>query len=216
MTINPNDTIAEVTERNAALFSMGIKEITEQIKNLPAPDYVPLKRRWWLDRRIKARSVGYISIGELDVINSRDSSERYFINTLGVMLGLIHFEKHLPDGSPDWEAGWEVDEQAVGNLCFIRAFRYYLQCQKEVDAVAKKWAKLGAWNKNNKRSNRPNRGMASVCRQYCQDMNGAVKRQEAWNVPWVVIYEAFESRDFDNKEQHETMEEAKRKSKSKR
>lgn len=215
MTIKPNDTIAEVIERNGAIFSMGIKEITERVKELPVPDYVPLKRRCWWNKRINARSVGDISIGELDVVNSRDSSERYFINTLGVMLGLIRFTRRLPDGLPDWEAGWEVDKQAVGNLCFIRAFRYYLECQKEVETVAKKWAKLGAWNKK-KRTKRPNRGMTSVCRQYCQDMNGAVKRQEAWNVPWVVIYEAFETRDLDNKEQYEAMEEAKRKSKVKR
>lgn len=214
MIIRPNDTISDVIERNGALFSMGLEDITGKIKELPAPEYLLMKRCGLWPKRIKARSVGSISLGEFDVINSRDSSERYFINTLGVMLGLIHFTKRLPDGSPDWEAGWEVDEKAIGKLHFIRAFRYYLECQKEIEAVAKKWAKFGAWNKK-KRSNRPNRGMTSVCRQYCQNMNGAVKRREAWNVPWVVVFENFESVDFDNKEQYEAMEEAKRKSKSK-
>lgn len=215
MIIRANDTISDVIKRHGALFTLGIKEITEEIKQRPVPKWVLLKRRRW-NKRIATRSVASATLGELDVVNSRDSSEQYFINTLGVMLGLVRFTKRLPDGSPDWESGWEVDEDAVGNLYFIRAFRYYLECQKEVEAVAKTWAKLGAWNKKNKRSKRPNRGLISICRQYAQDMQGAVERREVWNVPWAVIYEAFETRDLDNKEQHEAMEEAKRKSKIKR
>lgn len=215
MTIRPSDTIADVIERNGALFNMGIKEITEQIKALPAPEYVTLKRRGMWNKRIEARSVSLLSLGELDVVNSRDASDRYFINTLGAMLGLLRFESRLPDGSPDWEAGWEVDEQAIGKLSFIRAFRYFLECQKEIEHVAKKWAKLGAWNKK-KRPERPNCGMVDVCLQFCQNMKGAVKLKETWNVPWVIIYRLFENIDLNNKEEYEAIEEAKRKSKTRR
>lgn len=211
MKIKPSYTVAKVLKHNNALFSLGSARITKEIESLPEPQYVSQKKWWVFNRKIKSRPIASITLGELDAINSREDNTRYFINTLGIMLGLVRFKKHLPNGDPDWLSGWEIDEKAVGKLKFIRAFRYFIQIQKDLDKIAQTWRKLGTWRKDKKQSNRPNRGLASICRQLCQLMNGSIKLPEAWNTPWSIAFEAFENCDLDNKEQHDAYESAKRK-----
>lgn len=215
MRITDKDTVADIINARGALFVMGAKKISEALEAMPEVSHVPMRRRWWRDKQYNAPSIAGISLGELEVLNTREPAEEYFYNVMGIMLGLVHFEGSLPDGAPDWNAGYTVNKDAVNNLRFIPAMRYFLQIQKELENVSKAWKKLGAWNKKKGKA-RPNRGLISVVRQYCQDLNGAVSLPEAWNVPWTFVYEDFETKDIENREQHEALEESKRKSKSKR
>lgn len=191
---------------------LGVKDITEQVAELPAPYYIPLKTRIGFRKKLKTRTLANISLGELDVLNSRNtSSDEYFINSLAVMLGLVHFENRLPGGKPDWMAGWSADTKSVCNLHFIRAFRYFIECQKEVEAIAKAFSKLGAWNPKKRSSKNRGSGMVDVCSQYCHDMNGAVSLEAAWNTPWAVVYRFFEECDEKNHEQYIELERQKMK-----
>lgn len=215
MKITKKHTIADVLQSNRCLFGLGANPITEEIKRLPAADCVGIKKCGVVWSKINTRSVSGITVGELNVLNTRAPSEEYFINTLGVMLGLIRFSNVLPNGKPDWLGGWESDKESVMNLGFIRAFRYFIQIQDELEAISRKWQKLGAWRKK-RPPKRPDRGIVSVNRQYCQLMNGAVKFEDVWNIPWAVVYEAFENCDLDNKEQSEAYEAAKNKTRTKK
>lgn len=209
MTITSKDTIADVIRTNGTLFKLGIKEITNQIKMLPNPETITLRHKILPTKKIKARSVADATIGELDVLNDRTTAEKYFFNVIGVMLGFVRFNKTLPDGNPDWVAGWEIEEKNILNLCFIEAFRYFIQIQTELEGAAKAWGTLGKWDKK-RRKKRPDRGLISICRQYCRLVEGAVKPVEVWNLPWPMVFEAFESCDYDNKEQAEAYESTKK------
>lgn len=207
MKIAFKDTIKDVLRKNSALFTLGAQIIADEIRKRPAVDHLTY---YWHGIGIKKeiRSVSDITLGELDVLNSRGADEDYFFNLLGVMLGYVEFNHRLPDGSPDWFEGWEINKKAVNKLGFIRAFRYFIQCQEELERVAAKWSAFGKWKKE-KVSKRPDRGLVSVCRQYCQLMNGTVPLKEVWNLPWSVVYEAFEDCDINNKAQYEAYEKAK-------
>ncbi len=202
MTINPKQTIREILLLNNALFSIGTLRITETIKKRPAPEYICMHRKFPHRNRIfPARNVADITIGELDILNKRLPDEDYFVNVLSVMLGIGCTEKRLPDGRPDWPSGWKADKDAVFQLGFIDAFRYFIEVQNGLKNISNAWSKLGKW-KPEKGSKRPNRGMVSVCREYSK-MVGGTSPTDVWLLPWPIVYEAFENTDFENKEQYE-------------
>lgn len=209
MIIMKRDTVADVIIRNGALFSLGVKHITEQIAGRPAPTYIPMRRRGWFDKRFEARSVDSITMGELDAIEQRLPTLEQFEQVLAVMLGLYKFNK-MVDGIPDWTAGIEIDRASVYRLRFIRAYRYFIEIEKQLQTVGKAWKRLEMPKGKDAPTTikRPNRGMQSVCREYIQLMQGAVTTTQAWNTPWPIVYEAFEDQKYKNlrqREEHERM-----------
>lgn len=214
MKITPKDTVADIVVRRKSLFSLGAARIVAALESLPVPEYVLLKRRMWFDKRLPVRDIAGITMGELNAIEARNPSYDYFCTVLGVMLGLATFNRRRPDGSPDWEAGFSVNAGQVGRLRFIRAQRCFIAIQKGLDEIAKSWKRLEmplSAEEMKVRVKRPDRGLASVCRKYCQIMNGAVKMDEVWNTPWAVVYEAFEACKCDNMEQRAIYEASKTK-----
>lgn len=204
MKITPKNTIRDVIFKNNSLFSLGVKQITEYIQELPNTEFVPLKRRFWFDKRIPARDVSNLTMGELNAIEVRTPSYEYFCIVLGLMLGFVKFNKVGVDGKPEWDAGFVVDDKKIERLRFIRAEKYFIYIQKELENVSKSWKNIEMpLSASEKKINvkRPNRGLVSICRKYCQLMNGAVDMNKAWNTPWPNVYEAFESCKFDNLEQ---------------
>lgn len=204
MKITPKDTVSDVVMRNRALFSMGTERIVKAIQGLPEPEFVPMKRRMWFDKRLPVHDIADITMGELNAIEARKPSYEYFCIVLGVMLGLTKFNRIGVDGNPDWNAGFSIDEEQIGRLRFIRAQRYFIAIQKGLEGIGKSWEKLEmplTAAEMKARVKRPNRGLVAVCRKYCQIMNGAVDMNKAWNTPWATVYEAFEACKCDNMEQ---------------
>uniref|UniRef100_UPI00405650B4 hypothetical protein n=1 Tax=Alistipes sp. TaxID=1872444 RepID=UPI00405650B4 len=188
MIISSSSTVKEVMLKDFALFDMAQDRIFEKVQNYELPTHLHLKR-WHGDRKLKTRRVSEITMQELDAIEHRSGGFEDFAKTLSVML--------------------ELKEEDVLNLRFIEAFRYFIEVNKELKAVAKRWAslKMPLTAKERKaKVKRPNRGMLAVCRQYVQSMNGAITTQEAWETPWVEVYEAFESAYFDALEQRKAHE----------
>lgn len=223
MTITPKDTVEDIVVRNKALFGLGATRIVDAIQNRPEPECIPMKRRYWFDKRLPIRDIAEITMGELNAIEARKPSYEYFCEVMGIMLGLAKFNKTNPDGTPDWSAGVSINEDQIGRLRFIRAQRYFITIQKGLEGVASAWKKLEMPLTESERKahvKRPNRGLASICREYCQIMAGAVKLNEVWNIPWATVYEAFEDRKYKNlaeRKMHEVaMAEAKTKSKQRR
>lgn len=209
MKITPKDTVADVVLRDNALFLLGVKDIVEALKDIPSVDYVRLKRRFWPDKKIKARGIEELTMGELAAIEVRNPSYQSFCTVLGVMLGLVTFNKTLPDGNPDWTAGFYVDEKQIGRLRFIRAQKYFMDIQIELEKLGKAWKRLEmplTANERKAQVKRPNRGLSAVVRKYCQLMNGAVNKSDAWNTKWADVYEAFEACRNDNLEQRKLHE----------
>lgn len=209
MKITPKDTVNDIVLRNRALFGMGAERIVEAIQDLPEPEFVSMKRRMWLDKRLPVRDIAGITMGELNAIEARKPSYEYFCIVLGVMLGLVKFNRMGVDGYPDWTAGFSVDEEQIGRLRFIRAQRCFIAIQKGLEDIGKSWKKLEmplTATEMKARIKRPDRGLVAVCRKYCQIMNGAVKMHEAWNTPWATVYEAFEACKCDNMEQRAVYE----------
>lgn len=93
MKITPKDTVSDVVMRNRALFSMGTERIVKAIQGLPEPEFVPMKRRMWFDKRLPVRDIADITMGELNAIEARKPSYEYFCIVLGVMLGLTKFNR---------------------------------------------------------------------------------------------------------------------------
>lgn len=216
MKITPKDTVGDVVVHNKALFGLGAGRIVEALRELPEPTFVPMKRRMWFDKRFPVRDITGITMGELEAIEARKPSYEYFCIVLGVMLGLARFCKTRPDGTPDWGAGFSVDDGQIGRLRFIRAQRYFMTVQKGLEEIGKSWKKLEmpmSVAERKARVKRPDRGLASVCRKYCQIMNGAVRMDEVWNTPWATVYEAFEACKCDNMEQRAIYEAGKPKGK---
>lgn len=216
MKITPKDTVGDIVMRNRTLFSLGAARIVAAVEGLPSPEYVPLKRRAWFDKRLPVRDIAAITMGELNAIEARDASYDYFCTVLGVMLGLVRFHKTRPDGTPDWTAGFAVDEERIGRLRFIRAQRCFIEVQRGLEEIGKSWKRLEmplTPAEMKARVKRPNRGLVAVCRKYCQIMNGAVKMDEVWNTPWAAVYEAFEACKHDNMEQRAIYEATKSKTK---
>lgn len=204
MKITPKDTVNDIVMRNRALFSKAAERIVKAIQDLPEPEFVPMKRRMWFDKRLPVRDIAGITMGELNAIEARKPSYEYFCIVLGVMLGLVKFNRIGVDGKPDWTAGFSVDEEQIGRLRFIRAQRYFIAIQKGLEGIGKSWKKLEmpfTAAEMKARVKRPDRGLVAVCRKYCQIMNGAVKMDEVWNTPWAMVYEAFETCKCDNLEQ---------------
>lgn len=204
MKITSIHTIHDVVLRDNALFRHAVKEIVEQLSNRPSVEYVRMKRRFWFDKKIKTRGVEDLTMGELNAIQSRDASYKSFCVVLGVMLGLVTFNKVLPDGNPDWTAGFNVDDAKIGRLRFIRAQKYYMDIQQGLEQIGKAWKKLEMPLTANERKvqiKRPNRGLESVMIKYCQIMNGAAKDPESWNTKWAKVYVAFEEQRNSNLEQ---------------
>ena len=119
MKITPKDTVSDVVMRNRALFSMGTERIVKAIQGLPEPEFVPMKRRMWFDKRLPVRDIADITMGELNAIEARKPSYEYFCIVLGVMLGLTKFNRIGVDGNPDWNAEFSIDEEQIGRLRFI-------------------------------------------------------------------------------------------------
>lgn len=204
MKITPKDTVSDIVMHNRALFGLGAKRIIKTIQDFPEPEFVPMKRRMRFDKRLPVRDIAGITMGELNAIEARKPSYEYFCIVLGVMLGLVKFNRMGIDGNPDWTAGFSVDEEQIGRLRFIRAQRYFIAIQKGLEDIGKSWKKLEmplTATEMKARVKRPNRGLVAVCRKYCQIMNGAVKMDEVWNTPWATVYEAFEACKCDNLEQ---------------
>ena len=204
MKITPKDTVNDLVMRDRALFSKAAERIVKTIQDLPEPEFVPMKRQMWFDKRLPVRDIAGITMGELNAIEARNPSYEYFCIVLGVMLGLVKFNRIGVNGKPDWTAGFSVDEEQIGRLRFIRAQRYFIAIQKGLEGIGKSWKKLEmpfTATEMKARIKRPNRGLAAVCRKYCQIMNGAVKMDEVWNTPWATVYEAFEACKCDNLEQ---------------
>ena len=209
MTITPKDTVQDIVVRQKALFSMGAGRIVAALRATPAPKYVPLARRWWRDRRLRTRDMATLTMGELSVVEARQPSYEYFCTVLGVMLGLVRYNRMLPDGNPDWTAGFSIDTERIGQLRYLSAQRYFMAVQEGLEGIAKAWKKLEmplSAAEMKARIKRPARGLVSVCCRYCQLMNGAVKMHEAWNTPWSTVYEAFEGCKYDNMEQRKMYE----------
>lgn len=209
MTIRPKDTVQDVVVRQKALFGMGAGRIVAALRDTPTPRYVPLARRWWRDRRIPTREMATLTMGELSAVEARQPSYEYFCTVLGVLLGLVSYHRALTDGSPDWTAGFSVDTERIGRLRYLSAQRYFMAIQEGLEGIAKAWKRLEmplTPAEMKSRIKRPERGLVSVCRRYCQLMNGAVKMHEAWNTPWVTVYEAFEGCKYDNMEQRKMYE----------
>lgn len=173
MKITPKDTVSDVVMRNRALFSMGTERIVKAIQGLPEPEFVPMKRRMWFDKRLPVHDIADITMGELNAIEARKPSYEYFCIVLGVMLGLTKFNRIGVDGNPDWNAGFSIDEEQIGRLRFIRAQRYFIAIQKGLEGIGKSWEKLEmplTAAEMKARVKRPNRGLVAVCRKYCQIM----------------------------------------------
>ena len=126
MKITPKDTVSDVVMRNRVLFSMGTERIVKTIQDLPEPEFVPMKRRMWFDKRLPVRDIADITMGELNASEARKPSYEYFCIVLGVMLGLVKFNRIGVDDNPDWNAGFSIDEEQIGRLRFIRAQRYLI------------------------------------------------------------------------------------------
>lgn len=204
MKITPKDTVGDIVLRNRALFSMGTERIVKAIQDLPEPEFIPMKRRMWFDKRLPVRDIAGITMGELNAIEARKPSYEYFCIVLGMMLGLVKFNRIGIDGDPYWNAGFSIDDEQIGRLRFIRAHRYFIAIQKELEDIGKSWKKLEmplTAAEMKARVKRPNRGLVSVCRKYCQIMNFTVDMNKAWNTPWSTVYEAFEGCKYDNMEQ---------------
>lgn len=177
MTITPRHTVKEICTGNATLFAMGNERIFAEIKALPKVEELRLRRgrRYSKDQVISARSLSGITMLELDILNKTDD-KRYFFKLLSVMLN--------------------ISENEVGNLRFIRAYRYFIECIDQLGKIAKKWAELEmpmTAEEQQTHVKQPNRGMVSVCRQYAQLMGGSVRFDDVWNMPWGIVYEAFEA-----------------------
>lgn len=191
MTITKRDTVEDIMLKQAALFNMGSDRIYNTVKDIEAPLFVALRQRGRPDKKLAPRSVNVITMQELDTIENRKTGYDYFKTCLAVML--------------------EIDEEEVKNLRFLRAFRYFLEVQKELKQAAKEWKRLNlplTPEERRAKVKRPNRGMLSICRQYVQLMSGAATREEAWTTPWRIIHEAFEGSFYDTLEQrryHEIM-----------
>lgn len=212
MKITPRDTVADIFRRNAALFGLGAAQITERIKTLPTPEYIPRRLALGRIRKYPARKVANITMGELKEIEKRTPSYDYFITVLAVMLGLIRHREFLPDGRPDWSGGYVIDEKTVYSLGFIRAYRYFIAIQEDIEKVANAWKKLEMPGGSKKKF--PNRGMDTICRECCQLLNGAAKPEDIWHMRWSVVYEVFEGERNKNMAQREAYEAAKRKQKT--
>lgn len=139
MKITPKDTVRDVVILNRALFGIGSGRITKSVQDLSEPEFVPMKRRMWFDKRLPVRDIADITMGELNAIEARKPSYEYFCIVLGVMLGLTKFNRIGVDGNPDWNAGFSVDEEQIGRLRFIRAQRYFIAIQKGLEGIGKSW-----------------------------------------------------------------------------
>lgn len=207
MKITHKDTVADVVLNNAALFKMGMANLTKIIADRPVPDYIPMRRRGWFDKKLPARSVDFITMGELDAIEQHLPTFEHFEQVMAVMLGLYKFNKYK-NGLPDWTFGITIDHDAILRLRFIRAYRYFIETKKQLEVVGKAWKKLEMPKGKESTSaiKRPNRGMQSVCREYVQLMQGSTTTEQAWNTAWPIVYEAFEDQKFDNLQQREAYE----------
>lgn len=215
MKITPKDTVRDIVIRNQALFMKGAGRIVEALKDTREVQSVPMKRRMWFDKALPIKDINNITLGELNVIESRKPSYDYFCATMAIMLGLARFNRIGPDGKPDWDCGFSVDDEQIGRLRFLPAYRCFMSIQKGIDDIAKAWKSLEMPLSASERKHmvkRPNRGLTAVCRSYCQIMNGGVTMNEAWNTPWATVYEAFESCKYDNMEKRAMYEASKAKS----
>lgn len=209
MKITPRNTVHDVVLRDNALFRLAVRDIVDTLKDVPAVNYVPLKRRFWFDKKIKVRGIEGLTMGELNAIEVRDPSYQSFCTVLAVMLGLVKFNKTLPDGKPDWTDGFSIDEKQIGRLRFLRAQKYFMDIQLGLEQLGKAWKKLEmplTANERKAQIKRPNRGLSAIVRKYCQLMNGAVNKTDAWNTRWADVYEAFEACRNDNLEQRKLHE----------
>ena len=211
MKITSKDTVRDVVVRNAALFRLGSAKIVKAMEGIKGTGTVRMKRRFWFDKKLAVKNTDNLTMGELNAIEGRRSSYEYFCVVLGIVLGLVKHHATLPDGRPDWESGFTIDDETIGRLRFIDAMRCFIDTQKGVEEIGKRWKSLEmplTADEVKAKVKRPNRGLAAVCRQYCQIMNGAVESDYVWCTPWAKVFEAFESLRNDNLEQrrlHEIM-----------
>ena len=184
MTITPNDTLADVIVRRAALFNLRSREITAIIRDRAVPDCCLLRRRWLSDRRIPARPPRRMTLRDLVVLNGTNRTSEYMIDVLVRMLG--------------------ISSREVMRLRFLRAYRYFLACMDTLAGISRSFDSLHIEPTEEERQaqvERKNRGIASVARKYVQLMNGAVTLDEAYATEWSVVYEAFEAAANDAREQ---------------
>lgn len=183
MTISPKHTIRDVCRDQGAMFTLGNDRIYREINKVSKPTHIRMKRRLpRRDRIIPTRDLSRITMQQLDQL-SRTDNQDYFLKVLCVMLN--------------------VSENEAMDLCFIRAYRYFLECMNELGKIAKKWKSLEMPMTPEERQahiETPNRGIISICRQYAQLMNGAVKFDDALEMPWHFIFEAFEAEKYKNLE----------------
>lgn len=209
MKITAKDTVGDVILKNAALFKLGAGRIAAQLDKRPAPEYVTMRRRWRFDKSLPVRNVDLITMGELDAIQQQPLTYEHFERVLGVMLGFVRFNK-TKNGEPMWEDGFEVDSEKIRNLRFIRAFRYYIEIQKQLQRVAKKWKTL-EMPKGKKKPSKVKRhyyGLHSICQEFC-NMIHSYKIEDVWNIKWVVVFTRFQKMKEDNMQQraeHEVWE----------
>lgn len=204
MKITAKDTVRDVVVRNAALFRLGSAKIVKAMEGIKGTGTVRKKRRFWFDKKLAVKNTDNLTMGELNAIEGRRSSYEYFCVVLGIVLGLVKHHATLPDGRPDWESGFTIDDETIGRLRFIDAMRCFIDTQKGVEEIGKRWKSLEmplTADEVKAKVKRPNRGLAAVCRQYCQIMNGAVESDYVWCTPWGKVFEAFESLRNDNLEQ---------------
>lgn len=183
MTISPKHTIRDICLNQATIFTLGNDRVYKEIKELPKPIHLRMKRRLHRrDKIIPARDLSRITMQELDQL-SRTDEQDYFIKVLCVML--------------------KISEPEAMDLYFIRAYRYFLECMNDLGKIAKKWKSLEmplTPEEQQAHIEHPNRGIVSICRQYAQLMNGAVKFDDTLEMPWHFIYEAFEAEKYKNLE----------------
>lgn len=192
--ITPQSTVREVMIQNNVLFNIAQAQIFENVKDRELPEYVSVTPQREPRKRLPVRKVAEISMRELDTIECRTTGYEYFEKVLAVML--------------------RIEEREVQHLGFIRAYRYFLEVNRELKDVAKKWASLKIPSNGKKiKIKRPNRGMLPVVQQYVQIMNGAVSPEDAWGTPWVEVFVAMESKYYDALEQIKNAEQSKNKNK---
>lgn len=190
MKISPKDTVQSVMIEHSAIFSLCNDRLYEELKDRKKVDFVPMHISFRKDRMLKCRSVNAISMQELDTIQNNLSGYEYFEKTLAVML--------------------KIDESQVRDLRFLYAYRYFIEILRELKEVGKKWnsLKLPLTNEERKaKVKRPNVGLFGLCQSYNESMGGGPNGvQDAWQRPWIEIFNYMQQKYYDALEQRRMIE----------
>lgn len=171
MKITPSDTIADVTIKHSALFTLGFERIFAEIKTLDVPKYIPLIRIGWETQNIECRDVlQTITLRELDIVSQIENTEEYVFTVLATML--------------------KIERDDVPHLQFLGAMRYYLAVLEGIDTIVKTWKTIEINDEKYYTPKHSDRGLWAIANEY----RGNNSIDWAWEQRWIDVFLDFEQK----------------------